>query len=50
MFGGMMVATVMSLVFVPMLYFVIQTISEKLGAVGVVAETADQTSTQQADD
>jgi HAE1 family hydrophobic/amphiphilic exporter-1 len=39
-FGGMLVATFVSVVTVPMLYFVIQTIAEKLGGRGaIVAET-----------
>ncbi|MHC5022378.1 MAG: efflux RND transporter permease subunit [Planctomycetota bacterium] len=39
-FGGMLVATFVSVVTVPMLYFVIQWISEKLGGRGVTAATA----------
>ena len=40
-FGGMLVATFVSVVTVPMLYFVIQVISEKLGGRGVVDAEAE---------
>lgn len=45
-FGGMIVATVVSVVVVPMLYFVVQSITEKFGGEKLPITTRDETTTE----